>query len=51
MKKSPIGIEPKNIWESRRFQNLQSAIERYNEAMFPIPVEWIEEYNEFVNRL
>lgn len=51
MKKPPLGIMPKNIWESIRFNELQMAINRYLDDQLPIPLEWIEEYNEFVKKL
>ena len=29
LKKTPIGIEPRNIWEKKRIKELKSAIKRY----------------------
>jgi hypothetical protein len=51
MKKQPIGIMPKNIWESIRFNELKKAINRYIKADVVVPIEWINEYNEFVKRI
>jgi hypothetical protein len=51
MKKPPLGITPKHIWEAIRFEELQMAINRYLLAQLPIPTEWIEEYNDFTKKL
>ena len=51
IEKPPIGIEPKNVWESIRFKRLKEAMIRYLEADLNLPDEWKEEYNEFINRL
>lgn len=48
MERIPIGIEPKNIWISRRINELKEAIKRYAESFIPIPIEWINEYNEHI---
>lgn len=44
--KPPIGLTPKRIWLSIRFNDIKSAIERYTSENHTIPIEWIEEYNE-----
>lgn len=46
--KPPLGIEPKDIWIKKRFQDLKDAISRYNNASLEIPMEWIDEYNELL---
>lgn len=46
VKKPPIGLMPKRIWLSMRFNDIKSAIERYTADNHTIPIEWIEEYNE-----
>lgn len=51
MKKPPIGIMPKNVWESIRYNDLIAAIKRYLDANLPMPIEWLNEYNDFSNRL
>ena len=48
MKKPPIGIMPKYLWERRRFYDLIETIKRYLDAEKKIPVEWIEEYNNSI---
>tara|TARA_R110000803_G_scaffold184688_1_gene247026 strand:+ start:222 stop:398 length:177 start_codon:yes stop_codon:yes gene_type:complete len=49
--KPPIGIEPKNVWESIRFNNLKEAMIRYLDAGLDLPDEWAEEYNQFIKRI
>lgn len=44
--KPPIGLTPKRIWLSMRFNDIKSAIERFMADNHTIPIEWIEEYNE-----
>ena len=46
--KPPLGIKPKFIHDEQRREELKQAINRYFEANKPIPMEWIEEYNELV---
>lgn len=48
-KKPPLGLTPRNIWLSERFYDINAAIKRYLDENYPIPDEWIEEYNELVN--
>lgn len=49
-KKPPLGVEPRWAHEAQRINKLTCAIDRYMEEDEPIPVEWIEEYNELVKR-
>lgn len=42
-KKPPIGLMPKEIHELKRIHDILDAMERYSNADFPIPIEWIEE--------
>jgi hypothetical protein len=49
--KPPIGIQPKYIWKSKRIVDLSFAIERYRVANLPIPIEWVEEYNELLREV
>lgn len=52
MKKPPIGVKPRFIFEEemkrRRIVDLTAAVRRYLDEQFPIPIEWISEYNEQV---
>lgn len=50
MNKPPIGILNKRTFDLIRLTNLSEAIERYRLALYPIPIEWIEEYNELINK-
>jgi hypothetical protein len=43
---APLGIQPKSVWNRQRSIDLKMAVNRYFEADKPIPIEWIEEYNE-----
>lgn len=42
----PLGLVPRHIREQKRITEIKEAIERYIEAGYAIPVEWITEYNE-----
>lgn len=44
--KPPIGLQPQDIWEAQRKIDVYNAICRYLLADKPLPIEWIEEYNE-----
>ena len=49
-KKPPIGIIPRYIWELKRIKELKSAIRRFIAAGKEIPIEWLNEYNDFCRR-
>ena len=49
-KKPPIGIIPRYIWELKRIKELKSAIRRFIAAGKQIPIEWVNEYNDFCRR-
>lgn len=46
IKKPPLGIMPKNMWDFIRRNEIWNAIERYVMAGERIPKEWVVEYNE-----
>ena len=48
--KPPLGIMPRHIHDEIRRQELGEAIVRYIEASLPVPLEWVEEYNELAER-
>lgn len=50
LKKPPIGIEPRYVWEKKRIKELKSAIKRYIDAGIEVPIEWVTELNEFYRR-
>ncbi len=43
-----IGIVPRYLWKEKRFHDIICAINRRIEAKKPIPIEWVEEYNEHI---
>ena len=45
----PIGLKPKFVNRLERLNEVRGAIVRYYDAGLKIPVEWIEEYNEFID--
>jgi len=49
--KPPIGIEPKFIWQEKRFKHLKEAINRYQESNLPLRQVWVTEYNELIGIL
>lgn len=51
LRKPPIGIIPKKLWDEKRFYELCLAITDRYQGGFEIPVEWIEEYNETIKKL
>lgn len=46
----PIGLEPQWAHIEQRLTDVREAVNRYMNAMYPIPVEWIQEYNELVEK-
>lgn len=48
--KPPLGPPPRHLHEEQRMQRISDAIARYSEVYKPIPVEWVEEYNELATR-
>ena len=44
--KPPLGLEPRYAWDAQRVANIYAAVDRHMGAVAPIPIEWIEEYNE-----
>lgn len=51
VKKPPLGVEPKYIADYQRFIDISKAISRYWDAGLKIPLEWVEEYNELVEKV
>lgn len=50
MKKPPLGLMPKKIWEKIRINELLAAMRRYSEVNKPIPIEWISELEEYLEK-
>lgn len=44
----PIGLSPINVHRSNRIIEIINAIGRYTADKYPIPMEWIEEYNDLI---
>lgn len=42
----PIGVIPQWMWESDRIKTLLDAMNRYNEAIMPVPQAWADELQE-----
>ena len=53
-KKPPIGLYPRKLFEERiiveRYNDVCSAISRYYDEGYRLPIHWIEEYNELVEK-
>lgn len=50
-KRPPLGIEPKHLWEEKRFDALTATICRYLESRWPLPREVVNEYNALSKKL
>lgn len=51
VEEQPFGIIPRWIWDKKRKNELEKAIGRYIvEANMSIPLEWIDEYKELLER-
>ncbi|MED4083889.1 hypothetical protein P4637_03305 [Halalkalibacterium halodurans] len=49
--KPPLGVKPRWLWAQERKYDLMHAIEgRLLKGEFKIPVEWVEEYNELIEK-
>lgn len=44
-------VTPRKTWLKSRFEEVCTAIAAQYEALQPIPVEWVEEYNWLVAEL
>lgn len=48
--KPPLGLKPRFIHDIERRIEIERAILRRMTVAYPIPVKWIEEYNELAER-
>ncbi|WP_419884857.1 hypothetical protein [Paenibacillus sp. B-A-8] len=48
--KPPLGLRPRYIAEAQRMDEIKDAVKRYMDAGYPLPDEWIAEYNEIAKR-
>lgn len=46
----PLGATPRYIVDAHRKDELKGAIQRMIDADYRVALEWIEEYNEIVER-
>lgn len=44
--KPPLGLKPRYIHDEQRVDDICRAMIRYMNNKQPIPIEWLEEYNE-----
>ena len=51
MEKPPVGVKPRWLMDELRFDELVQAFGRRFIGYYPIPIEWVEEYNEICERL
>lgn len=51
MEAPPLGINPRYLHDEQRYGALVGAINRHIAAGYQVPVEWITEYNELVERV
>ena len=49
-KKPPLGVKPRYIHDEIRRRELGEAIIRYIEESLPVYPEWVDEYNELLER-
>ena len=49
--KPPIGLRPRVASDADRMIEIKQAILRYADAFYPIPTEWITEYNELAEKV
>lgn len=47
----PLGLMPKFIWEQQRLYELKGALARFLDANYPLPQEFVDEFNELVGKL
>ena len=48
MEKPPLGLKPKFIVDEERIFEIICVINTYLSHKKPIPIKWIEEYNEYL---
>ena len=48
--KPPLGIMPQKVHDDQRREDLGASISRRIAAEIEIPIEWVDEYNEIIER-
>ena len=46
----PIGLKPKFVNRLERLDEVKNAMKRYFDAGLKMPLDWIEEYNDLIDR-
>ncbi|MFH0757350.1 MAG: hypothetical protein V2B15_08695 [Bacteroidota bacterium] len=46
----PHGLRPAFVHNENRMLEIQRAMNRYMAEKLPVPIEWIEEYNELAKK-
>lgn len=49
--KPPLGVKSRNLHDEERANALDEAIVRYLNEDLPVPIEWVQEFNELRTRL
>ena len=47
----PLGVMPKRLADVRRCGELRDAILRYVQGGWPLPTEWVTEYNDLIDSI
>ena len=45
-----LGLKPKYIWDNLRIADILDAMERYSNVKKPIPIEWVRELKELLDK-
>jgi phage gp29-like protein len=48
--KPPLGLLPMKLHNDKRIEDITEAVVRYFEFGMAIPKEWIEEYNDLIEK-
>lgn len=51
VERPPLGLIPRWVKDEQRYIEVCAAISRYYNAGKKIPIEWIEEYNELIDKI
>ena len=49
--KPPIGLRPRVASDADRMIEIKEAILRFADAFYPIPYEWVLEYNDLADKI
>lgn len=49
--KPPLGIPPRHVGDLQRGKDILAAMERYAKKELAVPVDWVDELHEIVDRL